>query len=247
MIAEMDEAHELVTHHSQEILDITQTLSFLPSGLQTAWKASLWVSSRMAALCGFFANLDLSMNGRSMFCLALRLFFSQHDWLKLGLGWRRFARDMRWSETGDRYIIALFRDYVFHQVDEHGNPVVNLTHVLTCLNKVRVIHMAIPLWLSKFNAECIQCSLMRGRTSALCSCLAMSKVVWSSVTRRSSRASNRHLGMFISTHALSSLAMIIILTFPTASWQGVQEDHEGGARMRDWWNVCLFVFWDKNK
>ncbi|TFY83968.1 hypothetical protein EWM64_g28 [Hericium alpestre] len=47
-----------------------------------------------------------------------------------------FARDPRWSETGDRYIIKLFRDYVFHQVDEHGNPVVNLSHVLTCLNKL---------------------------------------------------------------------------------------------------------------
>ncbi|GLB44144.1 putative regulatory subunit of the poly(A)-nuclease (PAN) deadenylation complex, one of two cytoplasmic mRNA deadenylases involved in mRNA turnover [Lyophyllum shimeji] len=47
-----------------------------------------------------------------------------------------FAREPRWSETGDRYIIKLFRDYVFHQVDEHGNPVVNLSHVLVCLNKL---------------------------------------------------------------------------------------------------------------
>ncbi|PCH43050.1 hypothetical protein WOLCODRAFT_73826 [Wolfiporia cocos MD-104 SS10] len=47
-----------------------------------------------------------------------------------------FAREPRWSETGDKYIIKLFRDYVFHQVDEHGNPVVNLSHVLTCLNKL---------------------------------------------------------------------------------------------------------------
>ncbi|KAL4077624.1 hypothetical protein J3A83DRAFT_4356596 [Scleroderma citrinum] len=47
-----------------------------------------------------------------------------------------FDRDPRWSETGDRYIIKLFRDYVFHQVDENRNPVVNLTHVLTCLNKL---------------------------------------------------------------------------------------------------------------
>jgi PAB-dependent poly(A)-specific ribonuclease subunit 3 len=47
-----------------------------------------------------------------------------------------FARDARWSETGDRYIIKLFRDYVFHQVDERGNPVLDLSHVLTCLNKV---------------------------------------------------------------------------------------------------------------
>jgi len=48
----------------------------------------------------------------------------------------RFGRSQRWSETGDRYIIKLFRDYVFHQVDENLDPVVNLTHVLTCLNKL---------------------------------------------------------------------------------------------------------------
>ncbi|TFK36484.1 hypothetical protein BDQ12DRAFT_609742 [Crucibulum laeve] len=47
-----------------------------------------------------------------------------------------FAREPRWSETGDRYIIKLFRDYVFHQVDEHRNPVLSLSHVLTCLNKL---------------------------------------------------------------------------------------------------------------
>ena len=47
----------------------------------------------------------------------------------------RFARDSRWSETGDRYIIKLFRDYVFHQVDERGRPVLSLSHVLSCLNK----------------------------------------------------------------------------------------------------------------
>ncbi|KAF8512098.1 hypothetical protein BU17DRAFT_96630 [Hysterangium stoloniferum] len=47
-----------------------------------------------------------------------------------------FDRDLRWSETGDRYIIKLFRDYVFHQVDENGAPIVNMSHVLTCLNKL---------------------------------------------------------------------------------------------------------------
>jgi len=47
-----------------------------------------------------------------------------------------FARDPRWSETGDRYIIKLFRDYVFHQVDERGRPIVSLSHVLSCLNKL---------------------------------------------------------------------------------------------------------------
>lgn len=50
----------------------------------------------------------------------------------------RFDMDTRWSETGDRYLIKLFRDYVFHQVDENGNPVLNMAHVLSCLNKVDV-------------------------------------------------------------------------------------------------------------
>lgn len=49
---------------------------------------------------------------------------------------RRFDHDPRWAETGDRYIIKLFRDYVFHQVDENGRPVTDLSHVVTCLNKV---------------------------------------------------------------------------------------------------------------
>ncbi|KAF2749573.1 hypothetical protein M011DRAFT_457016 [Sporormia fimetaria CBS 119925] len=41
-----------------------------------------------------------------------------------------------WSETGERYFLKLFRDYVFHQVDANGNPVINLAHVLDCLNKL---------------------------------------------------------------------------------------------------------------
>lgn len=47
-----------------------------------------------------------------------------------------FDHDPRWSETGDRYYLKLFRDYVFHSVDENNNPVVDLAHVLTCLNKL---------------------------------------------------------------------------------------------------------------
>lgn len=44
--------------------------------------------------------------------------------------------DRAWSEQGNRYILQLFRDYVFHQVDSHGKPVLDLAHVLSCLNKV---------------------------------------------------------------------------------------------------------------
>ncbi|PVG00079.1 hypothetical protein CPB86DRAFT_872085 [Serendipita vermifera] len=47
-----------------------------------------------------------------------------------------FARDFRWSETGDKYIIKLFRDHVFHTVDESGKPVISMAHVLSNLNKL---------------------------------------------------------------------------------------------------------------
>lgn len=47
-----------------------------------------------------------------------------------------FDHDSAWSETGERYVLKLFRDYVFHQVNEQGLPVVDMGHVLSCLNKL---------------------------------------------------------------------------------------------------------------
>ena len=44
--------------------------------------------------------------------------------------------DPSWSETGDRYLLKLFRDYLFHQVAENGAPWVDLAHIVACLNKV---------------------------------------------------------------------------------------------------------------
>ncbi|KAL7316596.1 PAB-dependent poly(A)-specific ribonuclease subunit 3 [Mucor circinelloides] len=47
-----------------------------------------------------------------------------------------FEKDPRWSETGDRYMIKLFRDYIFHQMNEMGVPVVDMGHVVSCINKL---------------------------------------------------------------------------------------------------------------
>ena len=41
-----------------------------------------------------------------------------------------------WSETGDRYLLKLFRDYVFHQVGKHNEPVLDMMHVIETLNKL---------------------------------------------------------------------------------------------------------------
>jgi PAB-dependent poly(A)-specific ribonuclease subunit 3 len=49
-----------------------------------------------------------------------------------------FDHDRQWSENGERYFLKLFRDYVFHQVDAQNRPVIDLGHVLTCLNKLDV-------------------------------------------------------------------------------------------------------------
>lgn len=48
----------------------------------------------------------------------------------------RFDMNPDWADTGDRYLLKLFRDYVFHQVDENGAPVIEMSHVIQCLNKV---------------------------------------------------------------------------------------------------------------
>lgn len=79
-----------------------------------------------------------------------------------------FNHELRWSETGDRYIVSLFRDYVFHQVDEGGNPVVNLTHVITCLNKVRFdLSLKMDSFIERRYRDSTA-SWTRGRTSGLC-------------------------------------------------------------------------------
>jgi PAB-dependent poly(A)-specific ribonuclease subunit 3 len=47
-----------------------------------------------------------------------------------------YEGDRNWSENGERYMLKLFRDYVFHQVDADGRPVLDLAHILRCLNKL---------------------------------------------------------------------------------------------------------------
>jgi len=57
---------------------------------------------------------------------------------KLGFINERPESDLEpgWSETGDRYLLKLFRDYVFHQTYEDGTPVLDYAHVVECLNKL---------------------------------------------------------------------------------------------------------------
>ena len=49
----------------------------------------------------------------------------------------------QWSETGDRYMLKLFRDYEFHQMTPNGQPWIDLSHIVQCLNKVSSIETII--------------------------------------------------------------------------------------------------------
>lgn len=42
-----------------------------------------------------------------------------------------------------RYILKLFRDYVFHSIGVDGSPVLDLSHVLTSLNKVSSCYLGL--------------------------------------------------------------------------------------------------------
>ncbi|XP_062514074.1 PAN2-PAN3 deadenylation complex subunit pan3-like isoform X2 [Corticium candelabrum] len=48
----------------------------------------------------------------------------------------QFGLDHSWSETGDRYLLKLFRDYLFHQVTDSGAPWLDLSHIVQTLNKL---------------------------------------------------------------------------------------------------------------
>lgn len=57
--------------------------------------------------------------------------------VKLGsINERELNLDVTWSETGNRYMLKLFRDYLFHSVTEDGNPWLDMTHIVSTLNKL---------------------------------------------------------------------------------------------------------------
>lgn len=66
-----------------------------------------------------------------------------------------YEGDMKWSEIGDRYILKLFRDYVFHQVDAQGKPVLDLGHILDSLNKLDAGSAQQIKLVSRDNQDCM--------------------------------------------------------------------------------------------
>lgn len=67
----------------------------------------------------------------------------------------RHAHDNRWSETGERYILVLFRDFVFQSQDEAGAPVISYFHVIDVLNKLDAASKETIMLMSRDGAQCI--------------------------------------------------------------------------------------------
>lgn len=63
---------------------------------------------------------------------------SFNRWVVIISKFRQFNADPSWSETGDRYLLKLYRDYVFHQVDDHGHPIVDFGHIIHSLNQLDI-------------------------------------------------------------------------------------------------------------
>ena len=47
-----------------------------------------------------------------------------------------YEHDRTYSAQGPRAVLGLFRDYVFHQIDAQAKPIVDMGHILSCLNKL---------------------------------------------------------------------------------------------------------------
>jgi PAB-dependent poly(A)-specific ribonuclease subunit 3 len=46
------------------------------------------------------------------------------------------STSMQWADSGDRYLLKLFRDFMFHQKTEDGRPNLDFGHVVESLNKL---------------------------------------------------------------------------------------------------------------
>jgi len=116
--------------------DLYQTVAALLSGKASVTQICHLISDRihgeldtaMLAVDALHSHLRCEYENSRLFRLLL----------KLGMINERpeYARAPKWSETGDRYVLKLFRDYVFHQTQGEGAPAVDAGHIMTALNKL---------------------------------------------------------------------------------------------------------------
>ena len=101
---------------------IDQFITLIASQMITAFNGALHNDDYL------YSELSREIENARLFRLMAKLNFINER--------PEFEHDRQWSENGERYFLKLFRDYVFHQVDAQSRPVIDLGHVLTCLNKL---------------------------------------------------------------------------------------------------------------
>ncbi|KAL7419181.1 PAB-dependent poly(A)-specific ribonuclease subunit 3 [Cryptotrichosporon argae] len=123
-------------HYSPDLQALVLFLISKPSAMKTVDEvvrlAGMRVLNELDAMQSYNDVLESALGGELENGRIARLL------MKMGFINERpeFDMDPRWAETGDRYVIKLFRDHVFHSVGADGKPVIDLSHVLTLLNKL---------------------------------------------------------------------------------------------------------------
>eukprot|EP01112_Ceratiomyxa_fruticulosa_P008253 TRINITY_DN2133_c0_g1_i5.p1 TRINITY_DN2133_c0_g1~~TRINITY_DN2133_c0_g1_i5.p1 ORF type:complete len:283 (-),score=48.95 TRINITY_DN2133_c0_g1_i5:155-1003(-) len=130
----------LAQHYSKDLKALAVYLLTKPTGnhYPTINKVITLLAPRLATeadnLHAYSDQLmdDLSKeveNGRLVRLLAKLGFINERP---------EYGIEQSWSETGDRYLLKLFRSHVFHQEYADGQAVVDLGYVVECLNKLDV-------------------------------------------------------------------------------------------------------------
>jgi PAB-dependent poly(A)-specific ribonuclease subunit 3 len=133
----MQKSMDLVgTKYSKDFGRLVMGLLLQVQKVPTVFEVSSGFSGQMlAALDGMYTHGDAVENEmRKQFgCGRMARLF-----MKLGMINERpeMAMDKQWSETGDRYILKLFRNYVFHQRGRQGEPVIDFGHIMECMMKL---------------------------------------------------------------------------------------------------------------
>lgn len=153
--------------------DILNVLSFLVDHYNRSLPVSVTQISSIVApqiVCDYShvwlhtdtldAELDRRLNSSRLFQL-----FSLFGFV---LEWDDGSATSQYSETEDKYILRLFFDYMFHPYDNETNCLLDISHVIECLNRVDVGSEELILLASKDSKSLlvvsyadIRCSLVK--------------------------------------------------------------------------------------
>jgi PAB-dependent poly(A)-specific ribonuclease subunit 3 len=89
-------------------------------------------------------DLSHEMENGRLFRLATKLSFVTDRPAEGPGGHGSAQHQSAYADSGDKYLLGLFRDFVFHQGELEQGRVLDWGHVVETLNKVRSVRMIIP-------------------------------------------------------------------------------------------------------